>query len=123
MEQPKEATSSKTKNETSLTVLADIMSKGFENLQNLLTRNYEEYDNELVFGYHDDAVPLSDKEKDIFESLVDDTKFGRTVGPYITPTLAALASVYLKGRLSESVAKEKMKAYVRPGNVEFIEFI
>ena len=71
------------------------MSKGFENLQNLLTRDYEEYDDELVFGYDDDdVVPLPDREKDIFEALVDDAKFGGTVGPDITPTLAALAKVF-----------------------------
>ena len=122
-EKPKEATSLKNKNETSLTVLADIMSKGFENLQNLLTRDCEEYDDDMVFGYDDDddVVPLPDKEKDIFEALVDDAKFGGTVGPDITPTLAALANKYLKEPMSESIAKEKMEAYVRPGNVEFIE--
>ena len=111
----KEASSLKNKNETSLTVLVDIMSKGFKNLQNLLTRDYEEYDDELVFGYDDDdVVLLPDKEKEIFEALVDDAKFGRTVGPDITPTLAALANKYLKEPMSESIAKEKIETYSDP---------
>jgi len=128
----KDSKSKSTKPETSsVDKLAEIMTAGFSDLKEFLSKKEEsvyDYDDDYYDyenDYDEDAAEYSvlDSpvvELDLFDCLANDVNGSKAVGAEVRPSLAKLADKFLNLNLEDSFLKEVRENHLRPGNVEFL---